>query len=421
MEYIITKTEGVFKKNGIDYFTLLNVNNNKLFIFDKSTEILWDMLEQISFNNLYDRLIYNGYKIKKAELFNFLNDLSKCGLVNISNNRIEEEFANDYNQLNEYINLCTSSKTPSVLHVELTNSCNLNCIHCYHDEDSNFLKINDICKLFSELKNSSFVRVILTGGELFLHPNWKDIIILAKKNGLLVSILSNITILKMEDLIFLKRMNIHSIRTSLYGSTAKTHDKITNNLGSFYKTLGNIQKMKKLNLPISVSCTIMKSNKKEIMELKELMKVIGVNISFDYKIIPSRRNTKQISKLMIDRDDFSLLYNSGILDIPKRINCNLGSHRISIDSLGKVYLCDMLRIPVGNILEDNLLNILKNNKSNYLKKRAELYNPIICNNCKYSAYCTRCPGFSWSSTSINNDYNKIQCKYIDILNLEELL
>lgn len=123
----------------------------------------------------------------------------------------------------------------------------------------------------------------------------------AKKSGLLVSVLSNITTLQCEDLNILQDVNLFSIRTSLYGATGITHDKITEVLGSFEKTFNNIKVMKKLAIPISASCTIMKYNLSEINELDKMMKEIGVDISFDFKIIPSRKNTKHTTALMIKK------------------------------------------------------------------------------------------------------------------------
>lgn len=63
------------------------------------------------------------------------------------------------------------------------------------------------------------------------------------------------------------------------------------------------------------------------------------------------------------------MYKDGFVKKPNRINCNLGGHRISIDSFGRVYLCDVLRISVGNIKSDKLSSILVNEKADLLKKK----------------------------------------------------
>lgn len=69
MKDVIHVNGGVFKKRGLPCFALLNVNNNKLFLFDSDVEILWDMLDESSLNELHEKLIDIGYEIGKGELF----------------------------------------------------------------------------------------------------------------------------------------------------------------------------------------------------------------------------------------------------------------------------------------------------------------------------------------------------------------
>ena len=143
-------------------------------------------------------------------------------------------------------------------------------------------------------------------------------------------------------------------------------------------------------------------------------KLIDYNISFDFRIIPSRKNTKPTTTLMIEKKDFETLYQDGFVKKPNRINCNLGGHRISIDSFGRVYLCDMLRISIGNIKTDNLLSILQTEKANFLKEKSKLYDPDFCSTCRHSDHCTRCPGFSWSEGNTTNTHCDVQCLYCNI-------
>lgn len=209
-------------------------------------------------------------------------------------------------------------------------------------------------------------------------------------------------------------MNVFRVRTSLYGISAKVHDAITMVEGSFDKTYNNILVLQKSGVPVSVACTVMNTNTDEIVMLKQRMNELKIDISFDYKIIPSRKDTKNVEKLMITKDKFNYFFELGIIKKPKKIECRPASYRIGISYTGDIYSCDSLRIPIGNIKKDNLMDALAGEKVKEILRAVAAYNPDDCKKCRYEQYCTRCPGFSWRDSSYANVHHKIQCVYAEI-------
>lgn len=65
------------------------------------------------------------------------------------------------------------------LTIELTNACNLNCIHCYgrfgHTSQKKTYSFEDIVKIKSELDILHTMEVRLSGGECFLNPDFERI------------------------------------------------------------------------------------------------------------------------------------------------------------------------------------------------------------------------------------------------------
>lgn len=75
---------------------------------------------------------------------------------------------------------------PMELTIELTENCNNNCTHCSSSagRSSKNLDMPTISKVISDLKPG---KIILSGGEPFLHPFIGSIISIAKKSGAIVA------------------------------------------------------------------------------------------------------------------------------------------------------------------------------------------------------------------------------------------
>ncbi len=415
MDVIFGKENNIHKKIDKEYFVLANLNYNTLYIFERDVELVWDLIDgEMTIQTLFDKLKEENYPIVAEELYNLVSMLSRLGLINSSIDKADFAYITENNALESYIDRCSENGMPSILHVELTNRCNLECIHCFHDEDLKSLNYDDLEKLFASIENTSFVRVTLTGGEVCMYPQWKRVITVARRHGLMVAVLSNVTLLTESDIDFLKESNICFIRTSMYGATAETHDSITKVNGSFQKTIDNILALKHSGILVTVSCTLMNQNVHEALELSILMGSLGVNVAFDYRIIPSRRDIKKVENLMINGAQFDLLLAQGILKRPKKIKCNPGCYRIAVAHNGEIYPCDSLRVSIGNIRKDNVLGVLSGENMRKLRERIRNYNPEDCKVCQYEKFCTRCPGFVWNNKSCPNVHHKIQCLYCQI-------
>lgn len=172
---------------------------------------------------------------------------------------------------------------PRRLVLELTNTCNLNCIMCGRDESafsSNFFDINYLYRLEPVL--SYVEEVTLFGwGEPTIHPKFKDIIELLNKYPVKKYFVTNGTTLhKIEDLLFDCKVNIMAV--SLDGACEATNDKIRRG-ASFNKIVSSLKKITarkrehRLDYPyINFVMTLMQSNLCELPEMVDLAAAIGL-------------------------------------------------------------------------------------------------------------------------------------------------
>jgi len=142
--------------------------------------------------------------------------------------------------------------------LELTDSCNLRCIHCYRDSrPSQLLEEGTILsqsfrRLISELAELGCSRAQFTGGEpLLLGDQLLDFILQAEQKGIQVMVFTNLTLLTTRIAKFFKQHNVE-VGTSLYASDQELHDSITGVKGSFAETVRGIRELVSEAVPLMV-------------------------------------------------------------------------------------------------------------------------------------------------------------------------
>ncbi len=90
--------------------------------------------------------------------------------------------------------------------LELTERCNLGCLHCYINQPGSSqaakareLTLRQIQRLIDEITDAGCFYLLITGGEPLLRPDFRDIWRYAKKKGLLVTLFTNGTLIDVNN------------------------------------------------------------------------------------------------------------------------------------------------------------------------------------------------------------------------------
>ena len=154
--------------------------------------------------------------------------------------------------------------------VQITGYCNLRCAHCFlSDATSNLLTSRDIEDIIiPKLTDCRVVRVTLTGGEPFLHPEAIKIVKLFRDAGMPVTICTNGTCLTLEQMDILADLDEVHINVSLDGFRPTSHGAFRGNEKSFSKTIDTIHQLGKRKLLRGILVT--PNNLAEISEYAEI-------------------------------------------------------------------------------------------------------------------------------------------------------
>jgi radical SAM protein with 4Fe4S-binding SPASM domain len=318
---------------------------------------------------------------------------------------------------------------PLFLHLDITQKCNLKCIHCRNDNSpEKEISLVDIKKILKDSKDGfkNLRYVFIGGGEPLLRKNdLNEILKYSSRLGLTCTLNTNATLILKEDLPLLKKFG--AIQISLDGSSAQTHDKIRNVPGCFDKALKNLKLLIENNIEVCVRMTLFDLNYTEIFELLDKCRKMGVTKFSWFRVIPVGQG-KNIKDSYIDPKIYSFIakeltrrkyeYNDIIITSsePCKIlfdtkmtneiltkygknvisGCVPGTVELFVNRFGEVYPCTMLQdFKIGNIKENSIVEIWKN--SDILKKLRNRNNLNgKCGICKFKLICGGCRATAFS-------------------------
>ncbi|MBP7763696.1 MAG: PqqD family peptide modification chaperone [Syntrophaceae bacterium] len=163
------------------------------------------------------------------------------------------------------------------LFIYVTDRCNLSCSHCYYtDHSSRDIPTDAYKKMIDEMVNLGGTDVTLTGGEAFLHPDLKEMLLYG--NGRCApTLLTNGTLIDESWASFLGRLQNASVQISIDGARQETHDAIRGK-GVFAKALRAVDLLQEAGLGdrINFAATVMSKNISELPDIIRLAQDKGV-------------------------------------------------------------------------------------------------------------------------------------------------
>lgn len=201
-------------------------------------------------------------------------------------NKINDETISVAKEDNCSKNIFSENDFLRSIHIEIANKCNERCVHCYipHELKVETIDPNLFYKILSEARALNVINITLSGGEPLLHKDILGFLSKCKELDMSVNILTNLTLLTDEIIDEIKKNPLISVQTSIYSMDPNIHDSITKVKGSFEKTKNALLKLKASNVPVQISCPIMKQNKESFIDVIEWGNKNGILVLTDYVI-----------------------------------------------------------------------------------------------------------------------------------------
>lgn len=179
-------------------------------------------------------------------------------------------------------------RAPFTCGIELTAKCNFMCVHCYcrpergHDD----LTTDEVKHFIDILVDRGLLELFFTGGEVFTRPDFEELYIYAKKKGLIVSVLSNISLLNEKHIELFKKYPVAQISTTMYGASEETYQRVTGIKGGYEKFRHGLYLLKENSIPFELKFIAMKQNINDLYAVRQLGIDLGVNMVIGFDVRP---------------------------------------------------------------------------------------------------------------------------------------
>lgn len=207
---------------------------------------------------------------------------------------------------NEFlINKATALKIPITGTFELTPMCNMTCKMCYIQQDSKSIicqgGLKDLQfwnRVIDEAIEAGMLFCLLTGGEIFTYPHFKELYTLIKKKGVHLVLNTNATLIDENVIEWLAKDPPRRLNISLYGSSPETYKRLCNYEEGFERVIKAFKLLKENNIPFRVHGVLVPKNIDDFDGIMDICNQFNVPLQLSYYMFPSLR--KENSLINID-------------------------------------------------------------------------------------------------------------------------
>ena len=181
----------------------------------------------------------------------------------------------------------------------VTNRCNLNCLHCHQDSSPSpthqELTTSQAFKVIDNMSDAGVAILAFSGGEPLLRGDLYELIKRANDSGMFCTIASNGVLMTKETAKKLADVGIRRVEIGLDGAKAETHDFLRNKPGSFEATLQGIKNCAAVGFDeLAVTMTLHSKNVNELEETMDLAERLGATRFYLNRLIPAGRGKEAI-------------------------------------------------------------------------------------------------------------------------------
>ncbi len=302
------------------------------------------------------------------------------------------------------------------IEIEFSQRCNFRCPYCYVPKESfpeDEMSRDEIRDVILQAKDLGARKIIILGGEPTIYPHILEMIRFIRSQDLEAEMFTNGTQITAD---FARQLFKDQVRVVLKMNTfdEKLQDMLTDKKGAFKIIREAFNNLKRAGYPskkafLAVSTIICKQNLDEIVVMWQWLR--DQNIVPYFEIITPQENTKQNGMLNvdtkkmhdifveisnIDREKYGQIWDPQ----PPLVGNRCLRHQFSclVSSQGDVMPCVGVNVPIGNIREQKLYNIIK--ESEVLQDLKDHVHTIKgpCRSCEKADMCYGCRGAAYRLT-----------------------
>jgi radical SAM protein with 4Fe4S-binding SPASM domain len=297
---------------------------------------------------------------------------------------------------------------------ELTERCNLGCRMCYVRQSAGdvALRAGEISAqqwldLARAAVDNGMVFLLITGGEVFLRPDFFEIYTPLTRLGLILTLYTNGTLVSESIAARLAEAPPSRTEITLYGATAETYEAVTDVPGSYARCCAGIERLIKHCVPLGLKSTLTRRNVGELEAMRQMAHDWGLQLSASWLLTKRRDGVpSEVEDCRISAAECAALeatYGAAATEwteaalrqaVPsnnKNFYCYAGQAAFVVNSQGEMNTCIDLPFPAAAPLEIGFRAAWEQ-----VQRYVDAAPPLspLCLACEARDYCPRCPAWS---------------------------
>lgn len=276
--------------------------------------------------------------------------------------------------------------------------------------------------LFDKLADAGSLSLLLTGGEVFTHRQFKDIYLAAKRRGFILYINSNAYLIGERWADFLAEWPPALVSISLYGMSDERYEAVTGIPNAFRRVDRAISLLLERNIRVELKCPAMTITADELPAMQAYAAARGLDFRYDPIITPQEKGDVRPMQLQ--------LAPKAVLELDEQLdpgfevmgkfsrqfaaagdghvyNCGGGRIAVSVNVHGGVSTCLTSRQTVGNLFDQPFEDVWAM-LGGKIAKRFPDGHP--CATCRFRTICAGCPATVEEATGLPEGYVQQYCQ-----------
>jgi MoaA/NifB/PqqE/SkfB family radical SAM enzyme len=202
-------------------------------------------------------------------------------------------------------------KAPVFVLWELTDKCNLSCIHCYYNSNrktEDELTTAEALDLIEQLARLKVFEVYLTGGEALLRQDWPILVEKLRQHKMQVGIITNGTKIDEQTAKKLADFKVKWVQISIDGAGPEIHDRVRGLAGGWEKSINAIRYLKQNGIRTHVSFVPTSVNFRDVKKVIALCVEMGLEYFVTDMLVLTGRAVENFDDIKLDPRKYEEFY-----------------------------------------------------------------------------------------------------------------
>lgn len=337
-------------------------------------------------------------------------------------------------------------RAPMIIYWELTNACGLACRHCRATAmplpAPGELTTTESVDLLDDILgfDDPLPHVVFTGGDPLRRPDLDLLLREARERGIGVSLAPAVTpLLTRERLAEVAQAGVQAISLSLDGSNAVLHDGVRGVEGTFDATLEALQWANELDVPVQINTLVTDTTAADLPAIYELLSTRTL-LRWSLFFLISIGRGSQLTELSAGEAERLIVWLNGLARTApfqvktteamqyRRIAARAARRRglsdaeieaspmargfgirdgngiVFVSHDGNVTPSGFLPLPVGNVKQESLVSLYRDEPTMRSLRRPELFKGR-CGRCEFNLWCggSRARAYAWTGDVLESD------------------